>query len=55
MADASKTATTTKTTPVSVESGLAKSRATAFENPDETAVSIWNEMCRMTRMIFLID
>jgi len=41
MADTSKTSTTkTTVAPVSVESGLAKNRATAFENPDETAVNI---------------
>ena len=40
IADASKTASTSKTTPVSVESGLAKSRATAFENPDEATVNV---------------
>jgi hypothetical protein len=38
MADTNKASITTKTTPVSVESGLAKSRATAFENPDETTI-----------------
>ncbi len=41
MADTSKTSITKPTAaPVSVESGLAKNRATAFENPDETAVNI---------------
>jgi hypothetical protein len=41
IADTSKTSTTKTTVPpVSVESGLAKSRATVFENPDETAVNI---------------
>jgi len=44
MADTSKAPTTTKTTPVSVESGLAKSRATVFENPDETTVNNFNEI-----------
>lgn len=39
MADTSKTTKTTAPS-VSVESGLAKSRATVFENPDETAVNI---------------
>ena len=40
MADASKTAAPkTIDSTMDVESGLAKSRATAFENPDETAVS----------------
>jgi hypothetical protein len=39
IADTSKTSTTKTTVPpVSVESGLAKSRATVFENPDETAI-----------------
>ncbi len=40
IADAGKTTTKSTVGPVSVESGLAKSRATAFENPDETAVKI---------------
>jgi hypothetical protein len=43
IADTSKTATTSKTTPVSVESGLAKNRATVFENPDETIVNTIND------------
>jgi hypothetical protein len=39
MADTSKASTNkTTATPVSVESGLTKSRTTAFENPDETAI-----------------
>jgi len=38
IADTSKIAATSKTAAVPVESGLAKSRATAFENPDETAI-----------------
>jgi hypothetical protein len=39
MADTSKTSITKPTAaPVSVESGLTKSRTTAFENPDETAI-----------------
>jgi len=42
IADASKTSTKTTVAPVSVESGLAKSRATAFENPDETTVNKYN-------------
>lgn len=39
MADTSKTSNSKNTTtPVTVESGLTKSRTTAFENPDEAAV-----------------
>ena len=42
MADTSKTSNSkTTTTPVAVESGLAKSRATAFENPDEASVRVF--------------
>jgi hypothetical protein len=44
MADTSKTSTKTTAQPVSVESGLTKSRANVFENPDETAVNIYNSM-----------
>lgn len=50
IADASKTLATKPTaTPVTVESGLAKSRATVFENPDDSAtikrtVEIDNEL-----------
>lgn len=40
IADANKTANASKTTPIAVESGLAKSRATVFENPDETTVNL---------------
>lgn len=40
IADASKAATTSKTAAIPVESGLAKSRATVFENPDESTVNI---------------
>ncbi|CAF3754115.1 unnamed protein product [Adineta steineri] len=38
MADTSKVSTTKTAQPVTVESGLAKSRATAFENPDEATI-----------------
>ena len=41
MADTGKTTKTTTAPPISVESGLAKNRATAFENPDETTVKIF--------------
>ena len=44
MADTSKTSTAKTAQPISVESGLAKSRANVFENPDETAVNIFNSM-----------
>jgi hypothetical protein len=40
MADTSKTTAKSTVAPVTVESGLAKNRATAFENPDETTVNI---------------
>jgi ribosomal protein L19E len=49
IADTSKTSTTKSMAPsVTVESGLAKNRATAFENPDETTVrnrSFFAERC----------
>ncbi|CAF0781236.1 unnamed protein product [Adineta steineri] len=38
MADTTKISTTKTAQPVTVESGLAKSRATAFENPDEATI-----------------
>ena len=54
IADTSKT-NVTKTTgaPVSVESGLAKSRATVFENPDESTVNINNRFGYYNKQPFL--
>lgn len=45
IADAGKAANTSKTTPISVESGLTKNRTTAFENPDETTVNLEEYLC----------
>lgn len=58
IADTSKTSTTKATVPsVSVESGLAKSRATVFENPDETTVNNLAFFFSMIQkyLIYLID
>jgi hypothetical protein len=55
MADTSKTSITKPTAaPVSVESGLTKSRTTAFENPDETAVKIFDSI-KKTKILYFID
>jgi hypothetical protein len=56
IADTSKTSTTKTAQPVSVESGLAKNRATAFENPDETTVNIYNHIkIPMNYIFYSID